>query len=85
MVGSATEGPDPPLGSSEGRGVNCESLLVGVPSGGGLKTTDVGAVAKFGLGVAADDLVFGGTLEEDLVLFGATLFTESDLKLAMAG
>jgi hypothetical protein len=85
MVGSTTEGANPPLRSSEGRGVDGESLLVGVPGGGGLETTDVGAVAQLGLCVAADDLVFGGALKEELVLFRATLFTEGHLELKMAG
>jgi len=41
IVCSATEGTDPPLRSSKMWGVNCECLIVWVPCGSGLKTSDI--------------------------------------------
>jgi hypothetical protein len=37
-------------------------------------------VTQLGLGVATNDLVLLGALKEELVLFGAALFAEGDLK-----
>lgn len=83
MVCSATKRSNPPLGGSQGRRVNGEGLVIGIPGGGGLETTNVRAMAQFCLRVATDDLVFGGTLKEELVLFWGTLFTEGDLKVGL--
>lgn len=80
VVGSATEGTDPPLGGSECGGIDGEGLVIGVPGGGGLEAADIGSVTQFGLGVATDDLVFFGPLEEQLVLLGAALFAEGHLE-----
>ena len=80
VVGSAAEGTNPPLRGSECGRVDGEGLVIGVPGGGGLETADIGSVAQFSLGVATDDLVFFGTLEEQLVLLGAALFAKGHLE-----
>lgn len=60
-------------------GVNDEGLVGWVPGGGGLKTTNVGAVSQLGLGVATNVLVVLCGLKEELVLFGSSLVSESSL------
>lgn len=79
MIGSAAKGPNPPLGGSQSWGVDSKGLVIGVPSSGGLQTTNVGAVAQFRLSIASDDLVFGRTFQEELMLFGGTLFAQCHL------
>jgi hypothetical protein len=59
--------------------VDGKGLVVGVPGGSGLEAADVGSVAQLGLGVASDDLVFLGGLEEELFLLGGALFAEGNL------
>jgi hypothetical protein len=80
MVGSAAERANPPLGGSECGGVDGEGLVLGIPGSGSLETANVGSVTQLGLGIATDDLVLLGALKEVLVLFGAALFAEGDLK-----
>lgn len=79
VVRSATERANPPFGGSQGRRVDGEGLIGGVPGGGGLETADVGAVTQFGLSITTNNLVFGGALKEELMLFGGTLLTKGHL------
>lgn len=79
VVCCAAKRSNPPLGGCQCGGVDGESLIVGVPGGGGLQTTDVGSMTKLSLRIAADDLVFLSALEEKLVLLGGSLFAEGDL------
>ncbi|TKW50409.1 hypothetical protein CTA1_8296 [Colletotrichum tanaceti] len=76
--GGPAQGTDPPLGGSQMRRVQDKRLVGGVPRGRGLQATDVGAVAEFGLGVASEDLVVLGRLEEELVLLRGALLAQGD-------
>lgn len=69
MICGSTQTTTPPLTGSERRGVDDKLLSVGVVCGGGLQALDIGAVAQFCLGVAADDLKLLGFLEEQFLLF----------------
>lgn len=79
VVGSATQGSDPPLGSCQGGRVNSEGLVLRVPGGGGLQSTHIRAVAQFRLCIASQYLVVLCRLEEEFVLLGGTLFPQGDL------
>src|SRR5688572_8157868 len=59
------------------RRVNSEALVTLIPSCGGLKTTDVGAVSQLCLCITANDLVLLSLLEEELVLLRCALITQS--------
>lgn len=80
MVGGTTERANPPLGSCEGRGVDDEGLVLGVPGRSGLETTHVGTVTQLSLSVTPNVLVVLRLLQESFVLFWATLVAESNLK-----
>jgi hypothetical protein len=79
VVGGAAQRANPPFRGSEMGGVNDEGLVGGVPGGGSLKTTNVGAVSQLGLGVATNVLVVLCWLKEELVLFGSSLVSEGSL------
>ena len=60
-------------------GVEGKGLIRRVPSGRSLQPTHVGAVTKFGLGVAPNVFILLGFLQEELVLFGSSLVAEGFL------
>jgi hypothetical protein len=62
------------------RRVESEGLVFGIPCGRGLQAPYIRAVAQFCLCVAANGSVILGGFEEELVLLGSTLTTESRLK-----
>lgn len=64
--------------------MNNEGLVGWVPCGGGLETADIGAVAKLGLGVAADVFICFGWLEEELLLLFSGLVLEGGLSEAVS-
>jgi len=59
--------------------VNGEGLVFLVPSGCCLQSTDVGAMAKLGLSIAADDFVFVGLCEPLFLLLRCGLALECNL------
>lgn len=63
------------MGRMEGEG-----LVVRVPGRSRLESSDIGAVAKFGLSVAADDLVIIGFGKPLLLLLRCTLSFERNLE-----
>ncbi|KAI7515060.1 acyl-CoA oxidase [Hortaea werneckii] len=83
MVGGAAERANPPLAGGQGRGVDGEGLVVGIPGGGGLQPADVGAVAELGLSVTADVAVLLGVAQEALVLLGGALVAQGDEEHAL--
>ena len=79
VVCRAAEGPDPPFAGGQVRRVQCEGLVVLVPDGCCLESTNVGSVAKFGLSVASDDLIVLSLGEPLLLLLRCTLSGKCDL------
>jgi hypothetical protein len=79
VVGSAAQRTNPPFARREMGRVDGEGLVVLIPGGGCLETTDVGAVAQLCLRIAADDLVVVGFGEPHFLLLGGTLLAECDL------
>lgn len=73
VVGSLTESSNPPLASSEVWGVELKLVGLGDVGGGGLDALDVRSVSDLSLGIASNDLVAKGTLEEELVLLLSSL------------
>ena len=59
--------------------VDGEGLVVSVPGGSRLESTNVGAVAKFGLSIAPNDLVFVGESEPLLLLLRSRLALQCHL------
>lgn len=59
--------------------MNGKGLVAGVVCRRRLQPTDIGSVAELRLSVTPEDLILLRTFEEDFVLLGSSLLTESDL------
>lgn len=79
VVCSAAEGTDPPFRGGQGGRVDDESLVLLVPCGRRLESSDVGAVAQLRLCITSNVLVVLCFLEEPFVLLGVALVAEGDL------
>lgn len=84
MVGSPSQGSNPPLAGGQMGRVDGEGLVVFVPSSGCFETTDVGAVAKLGLSIASDDFVIIGLCEPLFLLLRGALTFQRDLCMSLA-
>ena len=61
--------------------MNDESLIFGVPGGGGLESPDVGPMAQFSLRVAPNDLISLCALQEEFLLLWGSLASKGNLML----
>lgn len=78
VVRRSSKGTDPPLGSGQGGRVHSECLPVRVPGGSRFETSNVGAMAQFGLGIGTDVDVSFGLVEEQSLLFFGCLVSQGD-------
>lgn len=79
MVRGPSQRANPPLGGRQGRRVQGKGLVFGIPRRRQLETADVRTVTQFRLRITSDDPEVLRGLEEELVLLGSSLFSQSDL------